>query len=204
MQKSIPKLFSSYALAVSAAVFNTGCTTPIVQNSFGDDCMVSSKARTNLLFVFAVQSDSGDSFSKSCSEGRLAAATTLIGSPSQGQLHPVGALFALEFKNIITENLITEDESIKKHWREVDFYFDFFLKKKSGMDIKQIARYVDKLKESATQREQAEREASRQAELTAKAAEEDRLRREESIRKRCTRVGGIISCSDGNASSPKL
>jgi hypothetical protein len=195
MLKKLPKWALSLPLAFSAALFNTGCSTPKIEHSFGDDCMIGSKARASLLFVFALQSDSGDTYSKSCYEGQLAAKTTLIGRSAQGQLHPVGALFALEFKNIIKENLNVDDEGAKKHWQEVDFFFDFFLKQKSGLSIKEITEYVEHLKETRAQRERAEREAARQAELAEKAAEEERQRRARSIQERCIRQGGIVSCT---------
>lgn len=144
MMNSLTRLVPTFGLAALMA----GCST--MSQPTEQSCMVGHEVKNELFLAFVLKANSPDQYSVPCNEGKTAAQTTYIGQDAKGNLHPTGAMFALEFnkdvQNKIKASTETGDKDTHKFYQDVSNFFGFYLNKFGGMTIDKIQKYVEDLK----------------------------------------------------------
>lgn len=148
--KTSRRLVSIFALAAL-----TGCSTVSGPTHKIDSCMVGHQYESiNQSLTLFFKANAPETYSVSCQEGRTAAQTTYIAQDAKGNLHPTGALFALEYNKDIQQKIKTSaekgDESTGKFYKDVSYFFGYYLKSIGGMTLDKIQTYVDELKVQAS------------------------------------------------------
>lgn len=142
--KALTTMGSAFAFAAL-----TGCSTMSTPTLNEESCMVGHEVKNELFLAFYFKANSPQEYSTSCNAGRVAAQTTYIGRDAQGNLNPTAAVFALQFYQDVQENIKSAQETGDKrtaaYYQQIKNYFELYLRKMGGMDIKQIQDYVDQL-----------------------------------------------------------
>jgi len=143
MKQSIIRLCASFGMAAVVAATNTGCSTLPPTTSATDDCMVSTKVESKLLLAFVFTANTGEQYSLSCREGKTSAMAALVGRQANGQLHPVGAAFAIQRYKDIQDKIQNGTDSEKAFNTEAAYFYKFYLQRLGSLTIDDIRKQFD-------------------------------------------------------------